>query len=105
MKDDILKLIQSNELNIIQKYVERYLVSLQGKIGHCDVQLCEQSSSDQWTLSSLQTLDLRLYEFVRLHHIDLLKSINYRINKLNDSIYEKQLYEQLSSYHLSVEQV
>ena len=105
MKDDVLKLIQANELNIIQKYVEGYLVSLQRKIGHCEVQLSEQSSSGQWTLTSLQTLDLRLYEFVRLHHIDLLKSINYRINKLNDSIYEKQLSDQLSSCRLSVEQV
>ena len=56
--------------------MEGYLVSLQGKMGHCEAQLSEQLSSGQWTLSSLQTLDLRLYEFVRLHHIVLIKSIN-----------------------------
>ncbi|CAF4970036.1 unnamed protein product, partial [Rotaria socialis] len=45
--------------------------------------------------------DQRLKEFVRLHHIDLVRTVNYQKHKLKDIIYEKRLFNQLSSYHLA----
>ena len=57
------------------------------------------------TLSPLEIIDERLKEFVRLHHIDLVRTINYQVTKLKDNISEKQLFEQLSYYYLTMEQV
>jgi len=54
---------------------------------------------------SLEIVDQRLKEFVRLHHLDLLRTINYQICKLNFNIHIKKLSKQLSSYHLTIEQV
>lgn len=50
-------------------------------------------------------IDLKLKDFVRLHHIDLIRQINYQVNKLKDNIREKQFFQQLSSYQLTNEQV
>ena len=83
-KDDILKIIQSNEPTIIQKYLEDYLILLRNKIDQYTTELMTQSSSCPSTmLSSLEIIDQRLKEFVRLHHLDLLRTINYQMNKLN----------------------
>ena len=66
----------------------------------------EQSSSFPLIfLSSLETTDLRLKEFIRLHHFDLLRTVNYQVNKFKDIIYESYLFQQLSSFDLSLEQV
>ncbi|CAF4443614.1 unnamed protein product [Rotaria socialis] len=45
--------------------------------------------------------DQKLKDFVRLHHIDLVRTVNYQKNKLKDIIYEKRLFNQLSCYHLT----
>ncbi|CAF4643107.1 unnamed protein product, partial [Rotaria socialis] len=52
-------------------------------------------------LHPLELIDQRLKEFVRLHHIDLVRTANYQKHKLKDIIYEKRLFNQLSSYHLA----
>jgi hypothetical protein len=52
-----------------------------------------------------EIIDQRLKEFVRLHHFDLLRTINYQISKLNSNIHIKNLSKQLSSFHLTVKQV
>ncbi|CAF1462144.1 unnamed protein product [Didymodactylos carnosus] len=71
-------------------------------------QLCiSQGATKKMKNSTLKThlpineiIDKRLKEFVCLHHIDLLRKINYQVNKLKDNIYEKQL----SYYYLTTEQ-
>ena len=50
-------------------------------------------------------VDERLREFVRLHHIDLLRTVRYRVNKLKDETREKVLIKQLSYYYLNAAQV
>ncbi|CAF1531351.1 unnamed protein product, partial [Adineta steineri] len=70
------------------------------------IELAVQSSSSSYpsTLNPLENIDKRLQEFVRLHHLDLLRTVNYQTNTLNDKIYEKQLFKQLSYYYLTSEQ-
>jgi hypothetical protein len=107
LKDDILKIIPSNEPKIIQKYLEDYLILLQNKINQYTIELMTQSSSYPMTFlpRSRERIDQRLKEFVRLHHLDLTRQINYHINKLKDNIRGKQLFHELSSYTLTNEQV
>jgi len=68
-------------------------------------QLMTQASSCPFKLTDLEIMDQRLKEFVHLHHLDLLRKVKYRVNKLKDNIHEKQLYKQLSYYYLTKEQV
>ena len=55
--------------------------------------------------ADVETIDLRLHEFVRLHHVDLMRLIQYQINRFRDEIEEKRLLEQLVQYSFSKEQV
>jgi hypothetical protein len=104
-KDDILKMIQSNTHIVIQKYIEDYLILLRNKINQYRAELTKQSASCPLPLSPLEIIDQRLKEFVRSHHIDLIRTINYQVNKVKDNIYEKQLFKQLSCYYLTTEQI
>jgi hypothetical protein len=105
LKDDILKIIQSDKCSVIQKYLDDYLLLLRNRIHQYTIELSTQSSFCPSSLSPLQIIDQRLKEFVRLHHIDLLRTIKYQVNKLKDNIYEKELLKQLSNYNLTTEQV
>lgn len=97
---------QVNEHTLIERYIEEYLILLRNKIERCTIDLIKQSSSCPLTfLSSLEIIDLRLKEFIRLHHIDLSRTINYQVIQFKDIIYESNLFQQLSSFHLSLEQV
>ena len=78
---------------------------LRDKINQCTTELATQSSSCPLTLSLLDIIDSRLHEFVRLHHIDLMRTIRFRINKLKDEIHEKQLFQHLSYYYFNTDQV
>ena len=104
-QDNILQIIQSNQYSTIQKYLEDYLRLLQKKIDQYSAELTTQVFSCPITLSSSEIIDERLKEFVRLHHIDLLRTINYQVTKLKDKIYEKELFKQLSYYYLTTKQV
>ena len=53
------------------------------------------------TLCPLEVIDIRLKEFVRLHHIDLIRRINYKVNKAKSNAHEKLLFKQLSYYYLT----
>ena len=52
-----------------------------------------------------ETIDLRLYQFVRLHHVQFVQLIQYQVNRFRDEIEEKRLLQQLERYSLSKEQV
>jgi hypothetical protein len=105
LKDDILKVIQSTEPMIIQKYLEDYLLLLRNKIDQYTAELMTQSISYPLTLVSLDVIDQKLKEFVRLHHLDLLRTINYLVAQLNSKIHINKLLKQLSLFHLTTKQV
>jgi len=98
-------MIKSNRYSVIQKYLEDYVILVRSKIDEFTTQLITQSLSCPFKLTDLEIIDKRLKEFVHLHHLDLLRTVKYHVNKLKDNIQEKQLYKQLSYYYLSKEQV
>ena len=109
-EDDILKIVRSNEPNIIQSYLEDYVILLQNRMNEYTVELTTQSLSCPVTLltkisMSLEMLDQRLNDFVRLHHLDLKRQVNYHISKLRDTIREKELVQESSLYPVTSEQV
>ncbi len=104
-KNDILQSIQSNEPDIIQKYLSDYVLLLQNKIDQFTAELLARSSTWSSTLPPLEIIDQRLREFVRLHHLDLLRTVNYQISVLNSNILIKKFSKQLSKFHLTEKQV
>jgi hypothetical protein len=50
-------------------------------------------------------IDLRLNEFVRLHHLDLIRLMNNKVNRFRDHLQGKKLSQQLDGCHLTLEQV
>ncbi len=75
------------------------------KIDEYQNELNTQISSCPATLPSLQIIDKRLKEFVRLHHCDLLRKVNYQIVRLNTTILIHRFSQQLSSFSLTTTQV
>lgn len=88
----------------MEKFINSHLNQLQQKFDQCTSELLAQSLSCPKTLS-LSMVNSRLQEFVRLHHIDLTRKVNYQTNKFKDGIREKKLYKDLYFYPLTNEQV
>jgi len=105
LKDDILQIIPSNAPDVIQNYLEDYLKLLRKKIDQYTTELRTQSTVYPPTLPHLELIDSKLKEFVRLHHLDLSRTINHQIGKLNININIKNFAKQLSSFHLTTKQV
>jgi len=80
-------------------------VLLENKINEYISELMTQIASCPSTLPRLEIMDKKLKEFVRLHHIDLLRTINYQLYKLKINTHITKLSEQLSSFHLTTKQV
>ena len=95
---------QTNDYDLIEKFLREQLHQLQQKLDQCAAELLSQSLSCPKVLS-LPKVENRLQDFVRLHHMDLTRKINYLVNKFKSDIHEKQLFEKLSSYPLTNEQV
>lgn len=97
-KENIHKIVQSTKYSVVQKYIEEFLMLLRDKIDEYTTELTNQSLSWPATLSPLDIIDGRLKEFVRLHHLDLVRAIRYRIHQFKADIHEKQLGKELSYY-------
>ncbi len=81
------------------------MLLLQNKIDQFTAELMAQSSTCPSTLHPLEIIDQRLKEFVRLHHLDLLRAVNYQIYKLNSNTLIKKFSKQLSTFRLTPKQV
>ena len=103
-KDNIISMIQTTDHNRIETFLKEYLIQLQTKFDQCTMHLITQSKFCPKGIQ-LSLIESQLKEFVRLHHLDLTRKNNYEINKFQDDIREKELFQQLSSYSLTNEQV
>ncbi len=96
--------MQTNDNDTIEKYLTDHLNKLQQKFNQCTNELLTQSLSCPITLSFLNIED-RLADFVRLHHLDLLRKTNYYMKKFNNFIQETKLKDKLYTYNLTDKQV
>ncbi|CAF1488984.1 unnamed protein product [Rotaria magnacalcarata] len=101
--EDIVKMTKTNDYDLTEKFLNILVNQTQHKVDQCTTELLSQSLSCPKTLF-LSHVESRLVEFIRLHHIDLIRKINYQVNKFKDLIRETQLFETLSSYSLTNEQ-
>ncbi|CAF4750370.1 unnamed protein product [Rotaria socialis] len=101
--EDIVKMAKTNDYDLTETFFNKLVNQIQHTVDQCTTELLSQSLSCPKTLL-LSHIESRLVEFVRLHHIDLIRKLNYQVNKFKDLIRETQLFETLSSYSLTNEQ-
>ncbi|CAF1097900.1 unnamed protein product [Rotaria magnacalcarata] len=94
---------KTNDYDLTETFLNKLVSQIQHTVDQCTTELLSQSLSCPKTLF-LSHVESRLLEFIRLHHIDLIRKINYQVNKFKDLIRETQLFETLSSYSLTNEQ-
>lgn len=104
-KEDVLRIVPSNESSVIQKYLHDYVGLLQNRIDQYKNDLNTQVPTYPTTLLPLDIIDERLTDFVQLHHRDLLRAVNYQIGQLNTTVLIHRLSKQLQPFNLTAAQV
>lgn len=101
-KNDLVELAQTNDFDQVEQFLNESLLKLQETFDQYSVQLISQATSCPSSLD-LIVIEDRLKEFVRLHHLDLIRRIQYQLHHFQGYLQEQELSQQLSP--LSTEQV
>ena len=102
-KDDLVELAQTNDSDQIEQYLNQSLMKLQQKFDQYSLELISQATSCPSSID-LSAMEDRLKEFVRLHHLDLIRRIQYQLHHFQGHLHEQELIQQ-SLLSLTVEQV
>ncbi|CAF1565017.1 unnamed protein product [Didymodactylos carnosus] len=100
----VMKKIPMNQQHLTEQYIRHYLVVLNEKINRYNMELNQQLCPYPLISISSEMLDVRLKEFVRLHHLDLIRLINYQVNQFKDQLQEKRLSQQLGKCNFTTAQ-
>ena len=99
-----MNMAQTKDDHDVENFLQEYLHQLQQQLDQCTTELISQAVSCPKSIP-LSLMESPLQEFVRLHHLDLNRRINFQINTFRDHIHEQELCQQLSSYPLTHKQV
>ena len=94
----------SNEYELVKKFVVEHLTETQNKIDQCQAQLVAQSLACPKTLS-LDIVDDPLQDFVISHRKQLSDRMIYQLSKFKDDIQNMLSIRDLISQNLTVDQV
>ncbi|CAF4050299.1 unnamed protein product [Rotaria sp. Silwood2] len=100
--DHVYKRVKSNEHTLCQQLVQHRLTELHGQYDQCTTELRIQSLLCPSTLLPLDIIDHNLREFVELQQKYFLNKINSRLTRYKNIIQEKELFQTLSNYNLSI---
>lgn len=101
-----MKKVPKEQQHLTGQYIQEYWMFLNGKVAQCEVELRQQLYADPFVMGmSAEVMDSRLKEFVRLHHLDLIRLTNYQVNRFRDDIQEQRWRQQLEKYSFTQEQV
>ncbi|CAF4570200.1 unnamed protein product, partial [Rotaria sp. Silwood2] len=88
----------------IKSLIMNYLHEIENNLQQCHEKLTSQMFRRPSTLS-FETIDSSLKEFVYLHQKRFTKKINCQKVKLTAKLHDNQLWQQLSSYQMTIEQL
>ncbi|CAF4330408.1 unnamed protein product, partial [Rotaria magnacalcarata] len=91
-----------NDFQICQKYLDNHINTIKKEIDTCDIQLNNQNQSYPVTTLSLDQHDHYLKAFVDCQRKYLSMRNNKQLQKFIDDFHEKQLFETISTYHLTI---
>ena len=95
---------QTTDVHQTERFLQEYLQQLQAKFVQYSIQLSTQALSCPKSMD-LSFIENSLKEFVRLHHLDLTRKVYYQTNQFKSFIHEKELFQLLSLYPFTNEQV
>lgn len=99
-------MVKTNEHLLCEEFVKEHLNEIKSKLDQCTNELTTQFQSCPITLSSLKTtLDQNLKEFVQLQQKYVSNKKNYQLKRYQDMIHEKELFQILSTFTLTNDQV
>lgn len=88
------------------RYIQDYLHLLNEKMNQYKVKLQENRHNCPHSMAAnTEKLDVRLYNYVRLHQLNFLRLSQYQANRFKDDIQETKLLQQLEKYSFTNEQV
>ena len=100
----MITIVKTRDDESIQQFITEYLSVLDKELEQCHEKLTIQSACCPPTLS-LQPLDTSLREFVCLHQRRFFKKMHCQLAKVKAGIRDRELWQQLSTYQLNIEQV
>jgi hypothetical protein len=89
--------------DLIKPFVMEHLTAISEELGQCNAKLIAQSRRCPPTFS-IQMIDIRLKDSVSVHQRRFSKKLKYQIIKFKASIRDNELWQQLSSHRLSIDQ-
>jgi hypothetical protein len=96
---------KTKDVELCQQYLRNYLENIKKQLNQCQITLFEQSQSCPITELTLDQIDRCLKEFVDCQRKYLsIRNTKQLIDFKND-MYEKDLYEMITAYHLTNDQV
>ena len=101
-----MKAVPKELQHLTGQYIQEYWTLLNGKVGQCEANLQRHVYADPFLMGmSSEMMDDRLKEFVRLHHLDLIRLTNYQANRFRDEIQAQRWRQHLEQYAFTEEQV
>ena len=103
-QNDLIIMAKADKYFPVKLFLEDYIAQLEEKLDLLEAAIVTQALSCPQTME-LASIESKLTEYVRLHHVDLKRKMNFRINHFKKEVEEKEFFEYLSSSSLTVEQV
>jgi hypothetical protein len=100
-----MKKVPMDHQHLTAQYIQDYLFVLNEKLTRYETELRQHLYAYPFISITSETIDVRLGEFVRPHHLDLIRLTNYKVNRFKDQLQEKRLSQQLVTCHLTLEHV
>ncbi|CAF2108805.1 unnamed protein product, partial [Rotaria magnacalcarata] len=95
--DQLYTMAKTNDFQICQKYLDKYINTIKKEIDTCHIQLNNQKQSYPLTTLSLDQLEHYLKTFVDCQRKYLSMRNNKQLQKFIDNFHEKQLFETIST--------
>lgn len=97
---------KTNDHTLCEQFAKEHLSEIKRKIDQCTTELIIQFQACPTTLLPLKTtLDQDLKEFVQLQQKYIENKMNFQLTRYQDKIQEKELFQTLSTYSLTNDQV
>lgn len=87
------------------QYMQDYLLVLNDKLARYETELGQDLYAYPFISITPEMIDIRLREFVRVHHLDLIRLTSDQVNRFEDQLQERRLSQPLATCHLTLEHV
>ena len=95
----------TKDFDLCQQYVINYMESLEKQVNECQLEFLKQSQTCPIQAIPLDQIDQYLKEVVDRERKYLLTRNNRQLEQFKNEIYRQDLLRQISTYHLTMDQV